>query len=271
MSGIYFHTPTRPDPVVLNGAERAHIDGLVRDTFRTTLRQPHMASLRQVLRLNGAAPVEGLDLDKLRILNLVFDHEEELEAHDAAGAQTLSMTGLMANTTIAALPASQALIWLHYGCEEHGWVDGPDRAWLADRYQDALGAGLARPGLGWDAVIDLLRERDDKPVVTSFYNDFPDRQRVVKAGIWPEAAAVPADAETDLDAELAVEHAWDELGDARRWELGMRVLRAAPADAGELRWAPEVFAEQGIAHERHAEELVRSGARLRLVPAAQRV
>jgi hypothetical protein len=50
----------------------------------------------------------------------------------------------MANTAVAALPALQAPVWLHFGCEAHGWVDGPDRAWLADRYAGALEAGLVR-------------------------------------------------------------------------------------------------------------------------------
>ncbi|MGW4528314.1 hypothetical protein [Amycolatopsis sp. NPDC004378] len=266
MSGIYFHTVDRPQPLALDGGERARIDGLVRDTFREVLRRPSMAGLRQALRLTGAAPVPGFDPDKLRLLGFVFGGEEVLEQVGPGGeVEQISLVGLMANTAVAAVPALQAPVWLHFGCEAHGWVDGPDRAWLADRYADAVEAGIARDTPRWDAVIALLRESATEPVVTSFYNDFPNQHLVVSAGVWPKNADLAA--ASDVAAEVELERRWEALSDRQRWDLGMGALRANPAGAGEIQWSPAVFAANGIAHEHDAEQLVRAGAQLRLVPA----
>lgn len=257
---------------MLAGGERARIDGLVRDTFREVLRRPHLAGLRQTLRLDGARPVEGFDPDKLRLLAFVLEGEEALEHVDADGAvEQVSVAGLMANTAVAEVPELQAPVWLHSGCEAHGWVDGPDRAWLADRYAAALEAGIGRDPARWDAVIALLRESSSEPVVTSFYNDFPSQHLVVSSGVWSEIAELATAAETDAAAEIELEGRWNDLTDAQRWDLGIRALRATPAGAGEIQWSPAMFATNGIAHEHDAEQLVRTAARLRLVPAAQPV
>lgn len=57
---------------------------------------------------------------------------------------------------------------LHGQCEMHAWVDGPDRAWLADLIDRGLTERVFRTSLGWEDVIALLRARDDQPVVTSY-------------------------------------------------------------------------------------------------------
>lgn len=51
--------------------------------------------------------------------------------------------------------------------EMQTYVEGPNRAWLADIIENAS-EELVRPGNGWDKVIALLRSRDDEPVVTSY-------------------------------------------------------------------------------------------------------
>lgn len=75
-------------------------------------------------------------------------------------------------------------------CEQHCWVEGPDRKWLADIIDEGLRTGLYRRGFwyvgevtnmpakdhpnrkwsdqGWDDVLALLRESDDGPVVLSY-------------------------------------------------------------------------------------------------------
>lgn len=264
MSGIYFHTPDRPAAVVLHGSERAHIDGLMRRTFREALREQRMAPLRRALGLTGAVPVDGMDPDKLRILGWMYDDDPRLEVRSAGEPLTVGIPGLVANTAITALPACQALIWLHYGCENHGWVDGPDRGWLADRYQQALAAGLAREGMGWDAVIDLLRERDDAPVVTSAYDNFPDFDAVVRSTVWTQAAA-PSAGTAEEDEEERLLELWEDLDTAQRWELGLRALRERPADLDELRWSPEIFAGMGIQHDYDADRVLRIDTRPQLV------
>ena len=132
------------------------------------------------------------------------------------------------------------------------------------RTATALDAGLARAGFGWEEVIELLRQSSAAPVVTSFYGDFPNVEGIINAGVWPEGGT----GGTSLsDADLSArEELWDALTDDQRWEQGMAALRAWAADAGELRWSPDVFARMGIEHDHNAEELVRSGVELRLIP-----
>jgi hypothetical protein len=117
-------------------------------------------------------------------------------------------------------------------------------------------------------VIALLRESRTEPVVTiCFYDDFPSQHLVVSAGVWPETVELAAAGATEVAAEIELEHWWEALTDRQRCDLGMRALRANPAGSSEIQWSPAVFAANGIGHEHDAEQLVRAGAQLRLVPA----
>lgn len=55
---------------------------------------------------------------------------------------------------------------LHMQCELHAWIDGSDRAWVADIIDKGLASGVFRPGMNWEVVTTLLRESADGPVVT---------------------------------------------------------------------------------------------------------
>lgn len=137
---------------------------------------------------------------------------------------------------------------------QHVWVEGPDRAWLADIIDRGVEVGVLRRAIrgdgpdwramGWPAVAALLRARDDEPVVMvdSGEGDFPDPRFCMLQ--WPEVGDdwLPrwvddeyGRAEWDQlsSQERAgyrneeAERRWWELPDRVRWEQSMGGLRAA--------------------------------------------
>lgn len=124
-------------------------------------------------------------------------------------------------------------------CEKHTWVEGPDRAWLADVIEQGLTAGLYRQGMGWDAraseydqgpgVVPLLRARDDEPVVLSHSvsESFPNSSVGDWMPPWPEG--VERDWNALSEEQQAVrsqrDEEWYELPAERQWEISMAGLR----------------------------------------------
>lgn len=68
-------------------------------------------------------------------------------------------------------------------CEENAFVEGKNRAWLANVIEAGREWSVYREAVGWERVVELLRKRDDEPVVTSYSStglDFPG----VEAAGW---------------------------------------------------------------------------------------
>lgn len=102
---------------------------------------------------------------------------------EVAGVE-LHSNNIELNTALAIGGEPMALAAkIHGWCESHCWVEGPDRKWLADIIDAGLTAGLYRRGIwyeperaaekqwhsqGWESVAELLRSRDDGPVVLSY-------------------------------------------------------------------------------------------------------
>lgn len=147
---------------------------------------------------------------------------------------------------------------IHAQCEIHGYVEGPDRQWLAgmiDRGLDsrvfrralsvpsaaARGSRVTR-SLGWDQVTELLRSRDDEPVVMSYSvcDQFPN----------PDAAEwrLPdADDDHDDDYDQRCE-LWAALPLAEQWELGMTALRRRNAAGAGLQLCPAEWRDFRFGH-----------------------
>lgn len=103
----------------------------------------------------------------------------EVAGHRVNIADVILNTALVAGS-----PPIQLAAKLDGWCEIHAWVNGPDRAWLADVITEGLDVGIFRRGFwfadapnapkdrwsdqGWDGVLELLRARADEPVVTSY-------------------------------------------------------------------------------------------------------
>lgn len=150
---------------------------------------------------------------------------------------------------------------IHGWCEAHAWVDGPDRAWLAEIIDEGLAVGVYRRGIwyadqpdtprdkwssqGWEEVQAHLRSRDDEPCVMSYSvcDQFPNRHTAA----W-EPPPMPDDwapswadtdeglAEWERDYPTAEDKAaryldgagdgWYELPVDEQWRLAMAGLRA---------------------------------------------
>jgi hypothetical protein len=190
------------------------------------------------------------------------------------GGNRLGVSNVALNTAlVAGSPAIQLAAKLDSWCESHAWVDGPDRAWLADIIDDGLRAGIFRRGFwfpsevrgpkdnwsdqGWGEVLELLRSRDDEPVVTSYSvcESFPNagvagwKPPPMPAGWRPgwaatdgihEWEAMPADEQRDYYRETAGD-GWYDLPDEEQWA---RALAGLKANSPWLQLTPESLGEQ---------------------------
>jgi hypothetical protein len=227
MSRVYFHSPTRD--AELRGSERAWLRVLVEDLAVGMLDLHRPDRLKQLVSL--AAPEHyitsharqypnGMPLPTAYRLAFLSDSPLSPPVMQYRGHR-IDTFCLMLNTALQlGNEQLQLAARLHGQCELHAWVDGPNRAWLADVMQAGLDSGLYRrripyretPGSepiwsdqGWDDVIALLRERDDAPVVTSFSvtEQFPNPgQQWAKYG-----------------------DEWFDLAPADQWRIGMHWLR----------------------------------------------
>lgn len=110
---------------------------------------------------------------------------------------------------------------LHGQCEIHTWVDGPNRAWLADIMQAGRDTGLYRDEMGWEKVIALLRSGSTLPVVTSYSvcDRFPNRSSILDEDI--PTFSVKDEGELDV----ARDDWWGEYSSSQQWDMCMRWLR----------------------------------------------
>lgn len=119
---------------------------------------------------------------------------------------------------------------LHGACEIHTWVEGPNRAWLADIIDKGRKSGVLRGQMGWEDVAMLLRLSDAAPVVTSYSvcESFPNR--TVAEWVPPHEDAEPQDL-------------WSEVPRAEQWVLGLTKLREHEAadPSGRLELKPETW------------------------------
>jgi hypothetical protein len=134
---------------------------------------------------------------------------------------------------------------IHGWCEVHCWIEGPDRKWIAEIIDEGLTSGIYRRGLwyadqpdgpkdkwssqGWEEVLDLLRERDDGPVVLSYSvcDQFPNADISTWMPPWPESVPEKWDAltpEQQTEREERYE-AWYDLPEDEQWDRAMAGLR----------------------------------------------
>lgn len=245
MSRVYFHSPSEP-AAELRGSERAYLGCLAQNVAEGLL---DLRSLDRIDRLrNLLHPTHHMaraDTAKPGWASKwAQDFGLAVGMVNSFGTRVLHYDGrdipvfdLMLNSALAVGSDQIRLAArIHGGCENHGWVDGPDRAWLADIMQTGIDTGVYRTTLpyyrngeidsysdqGWNDVIALLRKRDDEPVVMSYSvtDQFPNR--AVAGGTHGDD--------------------WYELTDTERWAKAMGPLRANETGewGGQLR--PDVFA-----------------------------
>jgi hypothetical protein len=250
MSRVYFHSPS--GDAELLGSERAHLSLLAKATamgrvassplrFRSLLPSDHYLT-----RLQSDQPEAWAGW-----------YETALKTHSAAieyRGQPIESFALLLNTALESGDDALVLAARIDGqCEIHGWVDGPNRGWLADKVQAAVDSGVFRRGFlvqgspggkpvwsvqGWDGVIALLRSRDDEPVVMSYSvcDGFPN----------PVVAGVARAIEDDLDGECEGEgEAFYESPRSEQWAACMAELRTG---VNGLEFRPDNWEEFRFVH-----------------------
>jgi hypothetical protein len=229
MSAIYFHSEHGTEAV--SGRERAYMGNFCHkllivamdadeqyelsnhpSPIRTLLPPEHYLSQIGIDHGNGRAFMQSLRT-WLRVGNEKFGTAHRTEPFTAALNTACRLGG----------DELKLMARLHGQCEVHAYVEGTNRAWLADIIESGRDLGTFREGMGWEAVIGLLRSRDDGAVVTSYSvcEQFPN--------------AHIADWKDDREGE-----AFWELEPAQRWALAMSGLRAS---GGGLEMKPDDWQE----------------------------
>ena len=280
MSCVSFHSPSRE--AELNGSEHLWLGSLVYDLA---------IGLLDLTGYDNAERLQELISPERRLIHgpgrlLSWAREFQTSFRVATGGEVLSYKGrpieafALALNTAVLIGNDQIKLAarLHAQCELHAYIEGPHRAWVANILEQGLDSGIYRKGLhiqpypeapreqwlwrphGWEQVIELLRSRDDEPVVTSHSgtDGFPDEHTAVwepptdvdpTPGWAKEApeewAALSKDAREEYRRETASDH-WYALPAEERWRLGMEGLRDS---TGGLEITPDDWATFRFGHE----------------------
>jgi hypothetical protein len=256
---------TRSDSIQLTGVEVRNIGHLAEAALTEALSTQEAAPVRRAFGWTPETPMYTF-LNRPAAKFMIGDK----------GPWNLFNVAL--TTLVERFPCAISLVRLYE--DDLGWVEGADRGWLADYYQQCLDAGVARPmagdahqgsldlgagrvlppgtRAGWEEVIEWLRAGDE-PVVTTLSlggpSYFPNDRLAVEAGTW-QPPAVPGDEDQNEEDH----DAWDELEHAQQWDLSISALRILEPRRPR-RWTPEDFAQPSLtlAHLTTFAEQIRPG------------
>ena len=209
MSRIYFHSVEGDAEV--HGSERAHF-GVFCSELTSALLGKHAEEYGSKSILRNLFPenhwVNRSDNFKEAVLlALGGDQAIQLNSKKLESFVLQLNTALSMGSDYVKLAAR-----IHGQCEIHAYVEGKNRAWLAEIIKQGRQSGFYRDQQGWEEVIALL-EKSDSPVVTSYSvcERFPNGH--VANYEYPFV-----DGEEDWDA-------WHDLPYEKQWELGITGLR----------------------------------------------
>jgi hypothetical protein len=233
MSRIYFHSPDQETEV--SGSERAYMGCLINDIAIGVL------SVDRFRAQND--PVAKLLPEDcyVRSPSPTFDFVQSFElwvksgdGHFVVNGERRSVWTCCLNTALR-LGGDPLKLFarLHGQCEIHCWVDGKNREWLAGIIDQGLGDGIFRRGIagrsmGWEATVEMLRSRDDEPVVCSYSvcDQFPNEHT--------------AGYENKKNPD-----AWYDLSRDKRWKMAMKGLRE---NGGGLEMKPDNWGAYRFSH-----------------------
>lgn len=273
MSAIYFHSITGAARV--SGAERAYAGILCNNLLQLALGITD-SSLFEAEPYRKILPPDCYVLRTTNNLEFIRNFRTYTLISGVWDKDYLIMptTGEQQNPFYLALNTAVAmgsdpvrlLAKLHGQCELHCYVEGPNRAWLADIIDQGVKDKILRTGpkfeglptkkYGWQFVIDLLRSDDDSPVVCSYSvtDQFPNQYMATIYGSWspPEIddAAIREKYRLNKDDDVeeykdgCISDLWYALSDEKQWEYALQGLRKAN-EKGTLEMKPETFAIQG--------------------------
>lgn len=220
MSIMYFHSPSGEAEV--HGTERHYFKWLcdrtllaILDLGRDTESRPHP--------IRHAFPADHYTA-RYRGQEWARNAETAIVAGGISDDDSLTIGDRRSSFGTAALNTALAIggdqlklaARLHGQCEIHTFVEGSNRAWLANIIEGGLHLGIFRSNSGWENIVELLRSSSDEPVVTSFSvcNQFPNSGVAIQAGVWSPPETTDEDDDT-----------WDKLPASEQWRLAMDALR----------------------------------------------
>lgn len=269
MSRIYFHS--QDGTAEVRGSERAHAGVTCANLALVML---HLDPFRTDRILQFIAPSHYLHKSSLDRAMKSFETcfaigELTFNLPDGTTADAFTV-GLDTCLTVGS-DVVKFMARLHGQCEIHGYVEGPNRRWLADIVDQGLDDGLLRRESGWESVVKLLLSADDKPVVTSYSvcDGFPNRrnldlcwhclrprgehlknERIGDGDLWTcsDVTSVERNPFTSITTleDDAIDR-WHALPVGERWRQAVGQLRSETAKG--LEWRPDnwqTFQFQGV-------------------------
>jgi hypothetical protein len=288
MSRVYFHSQS--GEAELWGGERAWLGSVVSDIALGFIGVSDCDRMRALVRPGhylldsryhrpGGEQVTWTEQLKTS-LKVGIDGDGTL-AWDGKPIDTFS---LLLNTACAVgNDAVKLAARIHGQSEIHAYIEGIDRAWVAQVIGCGLDAGVFRRNTGyadrkesWEHVSRFLLDRDDEPVVMSYSvtDSFPQRYLTdwePPAGTelrpsWWSAGEWAGLSEEDREGyhSEARDELWSELPDSGRWGIAMTALRAS---AGGLRIDPANWHDFRFGHGLTVLDLLAANWEQRLVQA----
>lgn len=235
MTRVYFHSQQRT--VDVRGSERAYFGLLCKNIVERVISTPsdyddferrRLQAFKLLLGADHYLVQECLESSQDTIsfrgvagISASFDFEQGVKntlhsmITNSLLGERIGVSELALNSAIVSgSDALKLAARLHGQCEIHTYVEGENRGWLADIIENALIHGIYRSGQGWEKVIELLREENQSPVVTSFSvsETFPNAY----AANWQPI--IEQDGGPNWDA-------YYDLSEEEQWAIGMEALR----------------------------------------------
>lgn len=221
MSRVYFHSEART--AELRGSERAHC-GVTCSDVALALLSPERFGDDPVKRLIPSSHHLHRSPGPFSLVIGAAFAVGDLEFVLPDGRSISAFHASLNSVVAAGGDVLRLMARIHGQCEVHGYVEGPNRAWLAGLIEAGREVNLLRPDQGWDDVVALLVSSSTEPVVTSY--------SVCEQ--FPNPGIVGLVEEQDQEA-------WYDLPRYEQWEQALAVLRSRP-DAL-LEWRPDNWAD----------------------------
>lgn len=166
MSRIYFHSQNGDAEV--RGSERAYMGSLVSDAALSAIGDMEDACAWLVPLLGKDCYVRDIDgRHRAESLRRYLRVGMGAKVHLDGAAHDVWVASLQTALDIGG-DELKLCARLHGQCEIHCYVEGNNRAWLADIIERGRAKSILRAAQGWESVVTLLRTRADEPVVCSY-------------------------------------------------------------------------------------------------------
>lgn len=287
MSYVRFASPS--GSAELKGSERAWLAGLVNDIGVGILSLGSYGHAEHLMDFVDPAHYLYLDPEQERRAGWQAGWASSYETAfrvDAGRAPLVQFQGRALSTFTLALNTALKLgsdpvklgARIHGQCELNCWVDGPNRAWMADIIDHGLETGVYRTGpedasQGWEDVAVFLRSSTEEPVV--LYDSigsegFPSAYIGDWMPAWPEGIPQTHEGWDMMSEDQKRERdersdAWYELSYAEQWAISWPALKAKKGHGLEIR--PDNWRRFHFGHGLSTLDLVAHDARTRIAKA----